>query len=76
MRYIPLADEAEYLIELHKKNKKIKEFKMKLYFVKYAQMKKLFEDTGFSNANAYSDFTEKKFTHTTAAREVIWVAEK
>jgi hypothetical protein len=61
---------------MHNGSKKIKEFKMTLYFVKYEQMKKLLASAGFKKTEAYSDFSEKKFSHETAVREIVWVAQK
>ena len=76
MRYSKIGKKAEYLIELHDKTKKVKEFKMSIYFIGYDKMKKLLGKAGFKNTSAYSDFTLSFFTPGSGAREVVWVAEK
>ena len=76
MRYSDRGKKAEYLIELHEGKRKIKEFKMEIYFVPYEDMKKMLKKAGFKKIVAYADFSDKTFTPSEGAKEVIWVAEK
>jgi len=76
MKYSEKGKRADYLIELHEGDKKIKEFKMEIYFVPYAAMKKMLKKAGFEKIVAYADFSDKTFLPDEGAKEVIWVAEK
>ena len=76
MKYSDRGKKAEYLIELHEGERKIKEFTMSIYFVAYENMKKMLRKAGFKKIVAYADFSDKTFSPGEGAKEVIWVAEK
>lgn len=77
MKYSRLTRKAEYIIELHEGNKKVREFKMSIHFISYDNMKKLLRRAGFKRINAYADFTGNMVTpNAERGKEVIWVAGK
>ncbi|MEM3432076.1 MAG: methyltransferase domain-containing protein [Candidatus Bilamarchaeaceae archaeon] len=75
-RYIPSKEKIEYLIEITKKDKKIRKFFMFLYFVNNKKIEELLKKAGFKKVNIYSDFGKTEFCERKKVSEMIVVAHK